>query len=88
MKASLCFTGRTDMKIYILDASRFTSKSAAHEHIKEVLSFPDYYGKNLDALDDCLSEMPPDVGVIMQFALNTQEDLEDVLGVKGRFMKV
>lgn len=87
------------MKIYILDASRFTSKSAAHEHIKEVLSFPDYYGKNLDALDDCLSEMPPDVGVIMTnfeaaqdmlggYADGILEDLEDVLGVKGRFMKV
>ncbi len=87
------------MKVYILDASRFTSKSAAHEYIKDVLSFPDYYGKNLDALDDCLSEMSLDVGVIMTnfdaassmlggYADGILEDFEDVLGVKGRFIKV
>ncbi|MBO4783300.1 MAG: barstar family protein, partial [Lachnospiraceae bacterium] len=29
----------------------------AHEYLKEVFSFPEYYGKNLDALFDCLGEM-------------------------------
>lgn len=28
-----------------------------HEAIKEALDFPDYYGKNLDALFDCLTEV-------------------------------
>ena len=27
-----------------------------HNYLKEVLNFPDYYGKNLDALYDCLTE--------------------------------
>lgn len=34
-------------------------RDAAHEYLAAVLEFPEYYGKNLDALYDCLSEMPP-----------------------------
>ena len=28
-----------------------------HDYLKDVLNFPDYYGKNLDALYDCLTEI-------------------------------
>ncbi len=32
-------------------------KAEAHEYLKERLMFADYYGHNLDALYDCLSEV-------------------------------
>lgn len=32
-------------------------KKEGHDYLKEVLNFPDYYGKNLDALYDCLTEI-------------------------------
>ena len=32
-------------------------KKEGHDYIKETLNFPDYYGKNLDALYDCLTEI-------------------------------
>ena len=41
---------------YILDCEMMTDRDKAHEYIAETLEFPDYYGKNLDALFDCLTE--------------------------------
>lgn len=34
-----------------------------HDALRSALSFPYYYGRNLDALNDCLADIPvPDVG--------------------------
>ena len=41
----------------VLDGSLFTDKKKAHEILKKELSLPAYYGNNLDALHDCLTEM-------------------------------
>lgn len=37
--------------------ARCTSQEALHEFVAKKLGFPDYYGANLAALADCLSEM-------------------------------
>lgn len=44
------------MKKIILDGTEMTSRKSLHEYLAGTLSFPDYYGKNLDALNDCLRE--------------------------------
>ena len=41
----------------ILDGARMDSRAELHAELKEKLSLPDYYGNNLDALNDCLGEM-------------------------------
>ena len=40
----------------ILDGKRMGDRDALHAEIKEKLGLPDYYGGNLDALNDCLGE--------------------------------
>ena len=40
----------------VLDGNRMDSREATHEELKRKLDLPDYYGGNLDALNDCLAE--------------------------------
>ncbi len=83
------------MRITVLDGARFTSKAVAHEYIAKMLDFPEYYGKNLDALNDSLHELPRDMGVIIvnaaaakcalsNYADGIFEDFFDVLGGRLR----
>lgn len=42
-----------------LDFQGVTTRTALHDLLKQALSLPEYYGGNLDALYDCLSEFGP-----------------------------
>jgi ribonuclease inhibitor len=42
-----------------LDCRKMTDRKAAHAYLKQALALPDYYGNNLDALYDCLTDLPP-----------------------------
>ena len=43
----------------ILDLRGITTKEQFHDALKEQLHLPEYYGRNLDALHDCIMELPP-----------------------------
>lgn len=45
------------MKEIVIDCISVSSRADLHQIFAEALSFPDYYGKNLDALYDCLTGM-------------------------------
>lgn len=45
------------MQMVFLDTREFTDKEASHAYLKVMLDFPDYYGNNLDALYDCLTDL-------------------------------
>jgi len=40
---------------YLINGKKVVSKKQLHEYLIQVFNLPDYYGKNLDALWDCLS---------------------------------
>ena len=40
----------------ILDGKRMGDRDALHAELKQKLALPEYYGGNLDALNDCLGE--------------------------------
>ena len=45
-----------------------TTKERAHRHVKRRLHLPDYYGCNLDALCDCLSEINEPTDITLRHA--------------------
>lgn len=45
------------MKKIVIDGKKLNDEAAVHEYLADRLNFPGYYGKNLDALADCLSEI-------------------------------
>ena len=45
------------MKQVILDGNILADAAKVHDYLMEMLEFPEYYGKNLDALHDCLTDL-------------------------------
>ena len=45
------------MRKIVLDLSGAQSRGQMHELLAESFSFPDWYGRNLDALYDCLTDI-------------------------------
>lgn len=52
-------------RIIRLDGARMTDRSATHRYLREALDFPDYYGNNLDALYDLLTEPNAPLRIIL-----------------------
>ena len=52
-----------------LSAAGWDTPEKAHADLAKALDFPAYYGKNLDALHDCLTDLPDTQLVIEDCAL-------------------
>ena len=64
----------------VLDGLELQSLEEVHDRFALALDLPEYYGRNLDALFDCLTDQGEDVTV----RLLHREALEDRLGRRGR----
>jgi len=52
----------------VLDGRRMDDRAGLHAELKQKLSLPEYYGENLDALNDCLGERAGRELVVIQHA--------------------
>ncbi|MBQ9635596.1 MAG: barstar family protein [Acidaminococcaceae bacterium] len=66
----------------VLDARRFKGRTRAHAYLKEALGLPDYYGKNLDALYDCLGDIAEETVIVVPDVIQKKE----YLGEYGKTM--
>lgn len=67
------------MEVY-LDGRALESREALHQALSALLCFPDCYGKNLDALHDCLTDLSAPVHLTVLHA----QALEETLGAYAR----
>ena len=54
------------MKQVILDGTRIQTRAQLHDALQSLLELPAWYGRNLDALFDCLSTCSEQVELTMQ----------------------
>jgi ribonuclease inhibitor len=49
-----------------LDCALMTGRAETHEYLKQQLQFPDYYGRNLDALYDLLTSFCKPLTIVLR----------------------
>lgn len=63
------------MQEVTIKVSEFDTVKEIHEYLAEELEFPAYYGKNLSALYDVLTDLSEDVRIIMDLSGTADEEL-------------
>jgi len=53
------------MSHYSLDLQGLKSPADLHDRLAQVFAFPDYYGGNWDAFDDCIADLAPPVSIVL-----------------------
>ena len=67
------------MKRIDLDGILLQRTEEGHKYIQEVFSFPDYYGKNMDAFYDLLTEIGVDTEIVISNASEMDLVMKKVL---------
>ena len=67
----------------IIDGTLIQDREALHDLLSRELQLPEWYGRNLDALQDCLTDRRQPVDII----LLRQETLMENLGMYGAMFR-
>lgn len=68
---------------YVIDLSNVLNRAQLHDLLSEALCLPAYYGRNLDALWDCLTgdlETPCEICLILGSDTPYAEALQEIFG--------
>ena len=68
-----------EIETIVLDGGQMLTRRSAHDHLSEQLALPEYYGRNLDALYDLLTERGSPARLVMR----NRNTLLDGLGEYG-----
>jgi RNAse (barnase) inhibitor barstar len=70
-KASVEFlqkeASKNGWRLFYLDGAKIRDKKTLLDHMARAMDFPDYFGKNWDALNDCLTDLERATGYIVLF---------------------
>ena len=64
------------MKKVVLDGKNIADKASLHETLAMLLDLPEWYGKNLDALHDCLTSIKDET----EIEVINKDALEEAIG--------
>ncbi len=64
------------MKEIVIDCKNINSRYQLHEKLAESLGFPEWYGNNLDALHDCLTDISEKTEVVLENYSMLKENLD------------
>jgi len=70
--------------VVIIDGRKMTDKATLHTYLKEQCKFPEYYGNNLDALYDVLTDREEPLEIRLE---NVQELKEILCGYGEAFIE-
>lgn len=73
------------MRICILDGENILNREMLHDTLTAALDFPDWYGRNLDALYDCLTDLAEETEIRFR---NEQALAEHLGNYAGALQKV
>lgn len=65
------------MREVLIRGIDFGSMEEVHEFLQEELEFPSYYGKNLDALYDVMTELNEDIEITLDLTGMEDDELRD-----------
>ena len=67
-------------RLVVLNGKRMDTREHAHSHLARRLRLPDWYGRNLDALCDCLGEINVPTVILLRNAGFMKQSLGDYGG--------
>ena len=70
------------MRTITLDLERMTSVPALHKYLRSALALPVYYGANLDALYDCLTEIAEPTQIVVPADITDNEKQYEGRGLR------
>lgn len=71
----------------VLDGNLIKDKEMLHNHMEKTLDFPEWYGGNLDALYDCMTDLMEELDVEFLNWDRMEENLGDYAGKVLRVLR-